>query len=180
MASSVSIPVTQNNHGFSRGTPVRFDGTNWVLATTGAAGVGMVGAVLGPNAFEFLTLGELPGLNDLVPGSTYYPDGSGYISTTVNGTAIGVAYTATILHVNPPATTSSTSVDTTGFASLTDLATALAAEVARANAAYAALSHLHDDKYLHSIEHDGVISVTPGHSGVVFLESDGTQVLTES
>src|SRR6188768_2482004 len=100
MSASVSIPVIQNQHNFSRGTPVRFDGTNWVLATTGAAGVGMVGNVTSANSFEFTTVGEVRGLTDLVPGSTYYPDGEGYISTTENGTALGVAYQETVIHLS--------------------------------------------------------------------------------
>lgn len=99
MPSTVSIPVSQEDHGFSRGTPVKFDGDNWVLASTGEIGVGMVGNVLDSNAFEFVIIGEIRGLTDLVPGAAYYPDGLGYVSTTVNGTSVGVAYSSSILFV---------------------------------------------------------------------------------
>jgi hypothetical protein len=130
MSASVSIPVVQVRHGFSRGTPVYFDGSNWVLATTGAEGVGLVGNVTSQDSFEFTTIGEVRGLTDLIAGSTYYPDGSGYLSTTENGDPLGVAYTSTVFHVRPPtASSSSSTVDTSAFASQTQLAAEATARV---------------------------------------------------
>ncbi len=176
-ADRVSSMVTQANHGFTRGDCVLFDGTNWVLATTGATGVGVVGSLASASAFEFVQLGFLDGLDSLVPGAAYYPDSSGQLSTTANGTAVGIAYQVDVLHVVPAlaAASGSSAADLSIYATTTQLAAAIAATAA----ALAALNIPGVDDYIHSIQDDGVISITPGASGVVFLESDGTQVLTE-
>lgn len=172
-ASRVSTPVTQVGHGFTRGDAVQFDGVNWVLASTGGTSVGIAGSLFDANSFEFIQLGELDGLDDLVPGSLYYPAESG-ISTTVNGSPIGMAYTDSVLFVGMTSGASTSSGPTVSagiYVSVTQAASMIASAIA--------LQVLQDSvNRLHSVELDAVISVTPGHSGVVFLESDGTQVLT--
>ena len=167
----VSSSVVQAKHGFSRGQCVLFNGTNWVLATSGSAGVGVVGSLESADVFEFVSLGLLDGLDTLIPGATYYPSALG-ISINVSGVAIGTAYTDTKLFVSASgASTPSAPIDTSGFVTTS----ALNAATASINAALAA--HNHDSRYTHSVEFDGVISVEPGNSGLVFLEADGTQVL---
>jgi YD repeat-containing protein len=136
----VAIPVTQESHGFVRGTPIFFDGTNWVLATIGGPSVGVVGDLLSQDAFEFVLLGEVTGLDTLVAGSLYYPDGAGGLSLTINGQSVGIAYTDTILHVvnggSASASTPSTVVDLSSYATNAALLQAIANEVSRANLAY--------------------------------------------
>jgi hypothetical protein len=174
---SVSVPVVQANHGFSRGAVVRFDGSNWVLATTGVAGCGLVGSITDNNVFEFVQIGRLEGLSGLTPGTSYFPDSTGSLSSAPNGTAVGIAYDDQSIFVQPVAQ-SAAGFDPSGFATTASLVQATATEVARANAAYATISHNHDTVYIHSVQHDAVISVDTTMPGVVFLASDGTQVLT--
>ena len=101
MSSRVSTSVTQQGHGFVRGTPVRFDGEDWVVATTGEPGVGLVGSVLGSDSFEVVTSGEVTDLDNLTPGLFYYPDASGSLLPIANGTAVGQAISDRVLVVNP-------------------------------------------------------------------------------
>lgn len=72
--------VTQPNHGFAVGTPVRFTGANWVAskADTGANSevYGMISAVPGPDTFILSSGGYISGLSGLVAGSTYFLDPS--------------------------------------------------------------------------------------------------------
>lgn len=171
----VSNNVVQASSGFSRGDCVRFNGEDWVLAATGGMGVGVVGSLNSSGTFEFVQMGELDGLDGLTPGATYYTDSNGQLSTTVNGPPIGIAYTDKVLLVGsePGAGASATAVvDTSQLVTATEMAAAIASAVALQAA-------VDSQNHLHSINLDGVISVTPGHSGVVFLETDGTQVLTE-
>ncbi len=170
-----ATPVVQEAHGFVRGTVVVFDGDDWGLATTGGPGVGVVGDILSADAFEFVHSGAIDGLEDLTPGTEYYTDALGQLSTTANGPSVGVAYTDRVLFVSPGATAAaSTGVsDTSLFATQSQIAALQAAIAAVATAIPSS------DSYIHSIQDDAVISVTPGASGIVFLESDGTQVLTE-
>lgn len=175
-ASRIGVFLTQQNHGFSRGSPVRFDGSNWVLASTGGTGVGLVGSLNDANTFEFVTGGELDGLDGLTPGQTYYVL-NGVLTTEATGDPIGYAVSSTQLIVGSTPTIPAP-VDTSSFASTTALAAAIAAEVARADSAYAATGHNHDTWYIRSIDRQGVISVVPGMAGPVFDVSDGRQVLT--
>lgn len=176
MSTRVSIPVTQRDHGFVRGTPVLFDGDDWVFATTGASGVGVVGSVLSSDAFELVMIGDVLELDGLTPGSLYYPDGSGGLSTEANGSSIGQAISDRVLFVNAsgPSTSGTTSPS---YVTADALAIALAAEVARAEAAYEKIVTARAS-YLHSVQYDGVISIDPARPGPVFDISDGTQILT--
>jgi hypothetical protein len=171
----IASAVTQANHNFSRGTVVRFNGTNWVVSTSGVAGSGVVGSIQDSNTFEFVQVGLLDGLDGLTPGALYYPTSSGQLSTTVNGTAIGLAYDSDTLLVQPVSQVAG-NIDPSTYVTSPQLTAAIAAAQAVAAAALAA--HNHDSRYIHSVDLDGVISVDPGNSGVVFLETDGTQVLT--
>ena len=136
----VSTFVTQAKHGFTRGQCVKFDGNNWVLATVGVAGIGVVGRIQDANSFEFIQLGLLEGLDGLTPGATYYPSATG-ISTAPNGNAVGTAYTATTLFLgSSPVATSA--IDVNSFATTAALSTSIANEVARANATYVKPSDL--------------------------------------
>ena len=136
----VSTFVTQAKHGFTRGQCVKFDGNNWVLATVGVAGIGVVGSIQDANSFEFIQLGLLEGLDGLTPGATYYPSATG-ISTAPNGNAVGTAYTATTLFLgSSPVATSA--IDVNSFATTAALSTSIANEVARANATYVKPSDL--------------------------------------
>lgn len=179
MASTrVATPVTQENHGFVRGTCVVFNGTDWVVASAGSHGVGVVGNIMGGDTFEFVQMGAIDGLEGLTPGATYYPGPDGSLSTAPSGTAIGTAYTDLVLFVgSAPGSGSSTTVDTSNFVTNAQLVAAVAAANDAAAAAIAAAAVVEDGRHLHSIEYDAVISVAPGNVGVVFSESDGTQVL---
>ena len=135
-AGRVSTFVTQAKHGFARGQCVKFDGTNWILATVGVAGIGVVGSIQDANSFEFIQLGLLEGLDGLTPGATYYPSATG-ISTTPNGNAVGTAYTETTLFLgSSPVATSA--IDVNNFVTQVALTTAIASEVVRTNATMAA------------------------------------------
>lgn len=137
-SNRIGVAVAQNSHGFSRGSCVFFDGSNWVLATTGGPNLAVVGDAISGNAFEAVMLGELDGLDGLTPGATYYVGAAGTLSTTPNGPAIGQAYTASVLLVSVAqgAESSSAAVDTSQFASRSELVAGLATEVSRADAAY--------------------------------------------
>lgn len=170
--SRVATSVTQENHGFVRGTCVVFNGTDWVLASAGAHGVGVVGNIMGSNVFEFVQMGAIDGLEALIPGAVYYPGPNGSLSITPSGTAVGTAYTDLVLFVGPApgASTPAPVVDTSLFVTQSQLIAAIATAVAAA-------AEIEDERHLHSIQFDAVISVVPGNAGVVFSESDGTQVL---
>lgn len=127
-ANRVSTLVTQNSSGFSRGVCVRFDGTNWVRATTGQAGVGIVGSMMDSNTFEFVQMGELDGLDGLTPGAVYYPDSSGNLSVAPNGASVGIAYTDRTLFVGAPASVTA-AIDLAGYATLSDLQAAIATAI---------------------------------------------------
>lgn len=177
-ASRIGVFVVQASHGFSRGDPVRFDGTNWVLAAGGGSGTGIVGSINDSNTFEFVTHGELENLVSLVPGSTYYSDTDGVLTTIPNGVSVGYTLSDTKLFVQMGASGSTSgTIDTSNLATNTALLAAIAAEIVRANAAYSGISHDHDGRYIHSVSHDGVISVDIVAPGPIFDESDGTQVL---
>src|SRR5687767_14012133 len=112
-ANRVGTLVTLSSHGFGRGDPVRFDGDDWVRATEGDLGVGVVGSVPDNNTFEFVQLGELGGLDGLTPGSVYYPDSTGVgLSTTVNGSPVAFAYTESTIFVICYSETSGSGSDT--------------------------------------------------------------------
>lgn len=133
-AGRVSSFVTQAKHGFTRGQCVKFDGNNWVIAAVGVAGIGVVGSIQDANIFEFIQLGLLDGLDGLTPGATYYPSATG-ISTTPNGNAVGVAYTATTLFLGSSPVATST-VDVNNFVTTAALGATMASEVVRADATY--------------------------------------------
>lgn len=134
-AGRVSSFVTQANHGFSRGQCVKFDGTNWVTAPLGVAGVGIVGSLKDASTFEFVQLGLLEDLDGLTPGAAYYPSATGGLTLTPNGTAIGLAYDPSTLFIQP-VSQAIAGFDPSGFATTAALNAAIASEVSRANAAY--------------------------------------------
>lgn len=92
----VSSLVTQLAHGFDRGDPVHFDGSNWVAAVAGDAGIGLVGSIQSRDTFEFVQSGFLDGLADLEPGQVYYVQADGTLDTTQTDSPIFKAYTATL------------------------------------------------------------------------------------
>lgn len=75
--------ITQNSHGYTKGTLLYFNGTTWLkakadnLATSWT--VGMVYEVQSTNVFKLLLLGYIDGLSGLTAGATHY------LSTTVAG-----------------------------------------------------------------------------------------------
>ncbi len=134
-ASRIGVFVVQANHGFGRGDPVLFDGSNWTLANTGGSGIGLVGSINDGNTFEFVTHGELEGLTGLEPGATYYAV-SGALTTTPSGVSVGYALSDTKLFIQAGSSSSGTAaIDTSSFASTTQLAGAIAAEITRSNTA---------------------------------------------
>lgn len=145
-APRVSRLVIQQNHGFTRGSVIRFDGDDWVLGVAGESGLGVVGSIPDAGKFEFVHLGFLDGLDayDLIPGTTYYVSKTapGELSTELSDSPIFNANTATTGFVitgsgAPAATGNSTGV------TAADLATAIATEIMRANTTYSLLTHTH-------------------------------------
>lgn len=175
-ANRVSSRVIQQSHGFGRGSCVRFDGTNWVLAISGAPGVGVVGN-RDADSFEFVQVGLLDGLDSLVPGAEYFPDESGELSTTGTGSSVGTAYDSRTLFVQPPISTVSAAPASSGV-SMTQLVSAVASEASRADLALAGALAALPSLYIHSIQNLGVISISSSAPGPVFDISDGTQILT--
>lgn len=83
--SRVSTVKHQASHGFNRGQPVVLVAGKYVLASTSTGFDGVVGTIADINRFELVVGGELDGLANISPGTTYYLSNvPGQVST--NGT----------------------------------------------------------------------------------------------
>ncbi len=106
-SSSVRETINQLAHGFTTGTPIYFDGTNWQTAkadnvnTLGTA----VADVASTDIFDAVTDGDIIGMTGLTAGSWYYVSDStaGTLTamepTSTYSNPIGFAEAATKLHV---------------------------------------------------------------------------------
>lgn len=182
-AARIGDRVIQANHGFLRGSVVRFDGSDWVLGLAGNAGLGMVGDI-DVDSFEFVQLGKLAELDGLeadsaplVPGVQYFVSAGtpGALTATATASPLFRAYTASAGYVALSSTAAgSTAMASTGLTA-EQLAAAIAAEVVRANAAYAAVSHTH--AYLR-IDDASVWDETDG-TPVMFITATGVEQVVE-
>jgi len=157
----------QAGHTFSRGQPVYLSAPGvYALATIATGSDGIVGDVA-TTRFELVSAGELDRLIGLTPGATYS------LSTTpgqvVQGSANPLykamsAEAATLTSAVQVAFVPPTEPEEPGDGEL--------------DPRYALVDHLHDDKYIRSIDHGAVISIYNLNAGPVFDAADGRQVLT--
>ncbi len=185
----------QAGHGFRRGQPVYLQSAGtYALASLDTGFDGLVGD-LTSQTFQLVTGGELDGLSGLAPNVVYSL--SGTPGTYVAGTAYPIfkamAIDSASLVVSNTGTTGTDIVLPYTF-SVTPIPNAvpisgtggkLAAgwipdlpydPLGAADAVLATIGDI-STQYLHSIQNDAVISVDVGNVGVVFDETDGTQVL---
>lgn len=96
MQHGINRRVRQTAHGFTIGTAVRFDGTNWVASKAdtdaNAVVVGLVVAVPHANAFVIERVGYIRGLTGLTPGVVYYLSAAtaGALTTTAPAIAVPI------------------------------------------------------------------------------------------
>lgn len=177
--SRVSSKKQQVGHGFARGQPLVYSGGLYQLATAATGFDGVCGTIPDVNRFELVTGGELDGLSGLTPETTLYLSSSpGVLSAT--GTIPVLRASTAIAAWVLPQTVSGSGDGITEAEMAAAIADAVAAEAARIDAIIAALpaaTPIDPTQYLHSIQNDAVISVDVGNVGVVFDETDGTQVL---
>lgn len=138
----------------------------YALATIATGSDGVVGDTTF-TTFELVGAGELDRLSGLTPGATYS------LSTSPGVTVVGAE--------NPlyKALSSDTAV-LTGAVQVAYTPPPPPEEDTEGplDSRYALTDHLHDDKYVRTIDHGAVISIYNVNPGPVFDASDGRQVLT--
>ncbi len=182
----------QVGHGFRRGQPVYLQSAGrYALASLDTGFDGLVGD-LTQQQFQLVTGGELDGLANLTPNTVYsltvtpgavapgsdYPifkamatDSASLVTgnTGTTGTDVVLPYTFSVTPLGGAVPIAGADGKlAVGWIPVLDYDPAGAADDAVEAIA---------DQYLHSIQNDAVISVDVGNVGVVFDETDGTQVL---